>query len=813
MKISYNWLKDYIDNLPTPEKTAEILTDTGLEVEGLENFESVKGGLKGVVIGKVVSCTKHPNADKLSVTTVDIGDGKPLPIVCGAPNVAEGQKVAVARVGTTLYMGKESLTLKKVKIRGEVSEGMICAEDELGLGDDHEGIIVLDEDAEIGTAASDYFNIEQDHVIEIGLTPNRIDGASHIGTARDLAAFFSQERKTEVKKPDVSSFKVDNRDKTFSVEVVDQEACIRYSGLTISDLKVEESPEWLKNRLKAIGLNPINNIVDITNYVLHETGQPLHAFDADKVKGGKIIVKTLPEGSRFKTLDDEEIKLSSNDLMICNEKEGMCIAGVLGGIDSGVTETTSSIFLESACFNPVYVRKTAKNHVISTDSSFRFERGSDPNITVYALKRAAILMKEIAGGKISSEIVDVYPEPVADFEIDLKYTYLYGLMGKKIEKERIRNILHSLDIKIKEEDKERLLLHVPPYRVDVQRPADVVEEILRIYGYNNIEISESLSSTVSYVEKPDREKVNHMVSELLSANGFSEMMANSLSSAAYYEGEDKDLVRIYNPLSNDLNVMRKTLLFGGLEAVRYNRNRQNPDLKLYEFGNVYFTDPSIKSPDPHKKYREIFKLGLVLTGRAEIENWLSSDRRMDFYSLKAMVNLVMKKMGKDPYDLRMNELDDPAYAYGVNYSIDGKEFVRFGQVDSALCKKFDIETEVFFAEFNWDTMITSLENHKTSFVPISPYPEVRRDLSMVLDKHIRFEDLRKVALNSEKKILKDIEIFDVYEGDNIEKGKKSYALSFILQDEKQTLKDKQIDKVMKKISDALIKEFNVQIRS
>lgn len=813
MKISYNWLKDYISDLPTPEDTSRILTDTGLEVEGLEKFQSIKGGLEGVVIGKVLSCKKHPNADKLSVTTVDVGEERPLPIVCGAPNVAEGQKVAVARVGTTLYMGNESLTLKKVKIRGEVSEGMICAEDELGIGTDHEGIVVLNENAEVGTPAKEYFEVENDHVFEIGLTPNRIDGASHIGSARDLVAFLSLEKPVHLKKPDVNNFEIDNTEKTFRVKVEDKTGCIRYSGVTISNLEVKDSPDWLKNRLKAIGLNPINNIVDITNYVLHETGQPLHAFDAEKVKGNTVIIKTMPEGTGFKTLDQEVIKLSKEDLMICNEQEGMCIAGVLGGIDTGVNSSTNSIFLESACFNPLYIRKTAKRHQLNTDSSFRFERGSDPNITIYALKRAALLMKKIAGGKITSEIVDIYPVPVKHLEVKLEFSYLYNLIGKEIEKAKIRNILDNLDIKITEETGEDLYLSIPPYRVDVQRPADVAEEILRIYGYNNVEFGDNLRSTLSFVEKPDHEKINNLAAEMLTSNGFAEIMANSLTAANYYTDNDEDLVKIYNPLSNDLNAMRKNLLFGGLEAIQHNRNRQNPDLKLYEFGNVYFSDPEIKSKDPHKKYREEFHLGIFMTGRREKENWLSSDKIVDFYSLKAMVNLILQKMGENPYNLDIRSFNDDHFDYGLIYNWNGKELLKAGAVSSELCEKFDIPADVFYAEFQWDQMIESMKSHKTRYEPVSRYPEVRRDLSMLLDHKITFEDLRKTALNTEKKILKDLDIFDVYEGEKIEKGKKSYAVSFILQDENKTLTDKQIDKVMKKISTALEKELGAQIRA
>jgi phenylalanyl-tRNA synthetase beta chain len=813
MKISYNWLKEYISDLPSPEETSEILTSIGLEVEGLEKFESVKGGMEGVVIGKVLSCKKHPDADKLSVTKVDTGTGEPLPIVCGAPNVAEGQKVAVATVGTTLYMGDKTLTLKKVKIRGEVSEGMICAEDELGLGDNHDGILILDDNAEIGKPAKEYFNIETDFVFEIGLTPNRIDGGSHLGVARDLAAWLKQTKKVELKKPDISDFQVDNKELIFDVEVADAEGCPRYSGLSITGLKVKESPTWLKNRLKAIGLNPINNVVDITNYVLHETGQPLHAFDAEKIAGNKVIIKTLPEGTQFTTLDEEERKLSGEDLMICNEKEGMCIAGVFGGIDSGVTGSTKAIFLESACFNPVNIRKTAKRHMLNTDSSFRFERGSDPNMTVFAAMRAAILMKEIAGGKVSSEIVDIYPRVIEDFKVKLDYSYLNTLVGKEISKEKVRNILANLDIKIENETDTALELAVPPYRVDVQRPADVVEEILRIYGYNNVEIHESLVSTLSYIEKPDREKINLLVAEMLSANGFSEIMANSLTKADYYKGEENNLVRIFNPLSNDLNAMRQSLVFGGLEAIEYNRNRRNPDLKLYEFGNVYFTDPEIKDENPHKKYSEEFHLAVFLTGSTERDTWLSTGDTLNFFHLKAYVDLILRKLGIDPFSLETSEINDPFFIEGLRYNIKNKEIVRLGSISNTICKDFDIHAEVLFAEFKWDHVIELLKGHKTQYQPVSRYPEVKRDLSMILDREVSYESIREVAQFAERKLLKNMEIFDVYEGEKIKKGKKSYAISFTLQDENQTLKDKQIDNAMNRISSALESKLGAQIRS
>lgn len=815
MKISYNWLKNYLSELPEPRECEQILTDIGLEVEGMEKTESIKGGLEGVVIAKVMSCKKHPNADKLSITTVDTGS-EILPIVCGAPNVATGQKVAVATVGTTLYMDDDSLTLKKVKIRGEVSEGMICAEDELGLGNNHDGIMVLDADAEIGTPAREYFNVESDVVFEIGLTPNRIDGASHYGVARDLAAFLRQEKDVALIRPEVDKFAIDNHDLDISVTVENPEACTRYSGLTLTGINIKESPDWLQNSLKAIGLKPINNIVDITNFVLHETGQPLHAFDADMVKGNKVIVKTLPGGSKFTTLDEMERELHEDDLMICNEKEGMCIAGVFGGIKSGVSDTTTSVFLESACFNPVYVRKTAKRHVLNTDSSFRFERGADPNLTIYALKRAALLMKELADAKISSEIVDVYPEPVSNYQVTLTYDYLYTLMGKIIEKEKVRNILGNLDILIENETEEALFLSVPPYRADVQRPADVVEEILRIYGYNNVEFPHGVRSNLTHQIKPDAEKVNQLFADYLSNNGFNEIMSNSLTKNGYYEEEDQrdpELVKIYNPLSSDLNCMRKTLLFGGLETIAYNRNRKYKDLKIYEYGNIYRINPKVQSDNPHRKYFEEPRLGLFISGKTLPENWNGEQKTSDFYHLKSYVEQILQKIRLKAEVLGQKEISDFPFSQGLTYSLKGKPIVEFGKIDPSLLKSFEIEEDVFYADFHWNQIIKQLKNYKTTFVPITKYPEVRRDLSMILDKDIAFEDLRQTALKTEKKLLREVSIFDVYEGDKIEKGKKSYALSFILQDEHKTLTDKQIDKVMKNISSQLEKNFTLKIRS
>jgi phenylalanyl-tRNA synthetase beta chain len=816
MKISYNWLKNYIDYLPTPEETAEILTNTGLEVEGMEHFESVKGGLKGVVIGEVLSCEKHPDADKLSITKVDIGNGTILPIVCGAPNVAAGQKVPVATVGTTLYSDTDSFEIKKAKIRGEVSEGMICAEDELGLGTGHEGIMVLDPAVKIGTAASEFFKIETDVVFEIGLTPNRIDGASHFGVARDIAAYLRQSREIKNKMPDVDLFKVDNNNNPIDVVIEDKEGCIRYSGLTISGIEIKDSPSWLQNKLKSIGLKPINNIVDITNFVLHEIGQPLHAFDADKVTGNKVIVKTLPEGTIFKTLDEVERKLSDKDLMICNEKEGMCIAGVFGGIDSGVSEKTKNIFLESACFNPVYIRKTSKRHILNTDSSFRFERGSDPNITVYALKRAALLIKELGGGTISSKIQDIYPEKISDVKIELSYEYLNRLTGKIIEKEIIRNILASLDIQIERETEETLNLRLPAYRVDVTRPSDVAEEIMRIYGYNNIETGNSIRSSISYRNHPDREKLINLVSDLLSSNGFNEIMSNSLTPSSYYEQEektDKELVRIVNPLSSDLNALRKNLLFGGLEAILYNTNRRNADLRLFEFGNVYHIDPDKKSENPHDKYNEQEQLALFLTGEKYEANWISPSSKTNFYQLKSYVEMILRRLGFKPEELKSSNSECVHLKEGLSVSINEKEIVQYGTLSKKVLDKFDISRPVYFAVFKWDNILKQLTKNSTKFIPLSKFPEVKRDLSMLIDNSVKYEDIKNLAEKTERNILKKVSLFDVFEGDKIEKGKKSYAISFVLQDEHKTLEDKQIDKVMKKLIAAFERELNAQIRS
>ena len=815
MKISYNWLREYIKPIPSPEETSRILTSIGLEVESLEETESVKGGLKGVVVAEVLTCVKHPNADKLSITTVNLGNGIPVQVVCGAPNVRAGQKVPVATVGTVIYKGDESFTIKKSKIRDEVSEGMICAEDELGLGKDHDGIMVLDPSATPGTSASEYFGIESDFVMEIGLTPNRIDAASHFGVARDLAAFLSQTQKTELKLPSVTEFKTENKNLSIPVEILNPESCLRYSGITVSGIQVKPSPDWLKNKLSAIGLKSINNIVDITNFVLHETGQPLHAFDADEIKGKKIVVRTLPEGTQFTTLDEMGRKLSSEDLMICNAEEGMCIAGVFGGSKSGVKDTTTSVFIESACFSPVHVRKTARRHMLNTDSSFRFERGTDPNITIYAMKRAALLIKELAGGSISSEIVDVYPSPVKDFIVNLSYRNVNRLIGQEIEKEKIKSILSSLEIKIEEEKSDGLKLLVPPYRVDVRREADVIEEILRIYGYNNITIGESLHSALSYSNKPDKEKMVNLVSGFLSSNGFLEIMSNSLTRSSLYEkdaGEDKELVRISNPLSSDLNVMRKNLLYGALESLIYNVNRKNPDLRFYEFGNTYLLTDKVSS-NPHDKYFEESHLALLISGDKYQANWNSPSSAGNFYQLKSYVELVLKRLGFNEGTLKVSSTLSDFYSEGLDISLNGKILVSFGKIHKNHLSIFEIKQNVYFADFSWDQVMKEIKKHSTIFTGLPKYPEVKRDLSMVLEKSVTYEQIKNAAQKAERKLLRNVVLFDVYEGDKIAAGKKSYAVSFILRDDEKTLTDQQIEKIMENILRTIEKDTGAQIRS
>lgn len=815
MNISYNWLKNYINTDKTPAEIAEILTSLGLEVGSVEEVETIRGGLKGLVVGEVLTCAKHPNADKLSVTTVNIGGSEPLPIVCGAPNVAAGQKVVVATVGTTLYSGDDSFVIKKSKIRGEVSEGMICAEDEIGLGTSHEGIMELDSQVPVGTPAADYFNIESDVILEVDLTPNRIDSASHIGVARDLAASLQQQNPDiRISWPGVEAFKPDNQSFPVKVTIENQEACIRYSGVTLSGIKVTESPDWLKNRLRSIGLSPINNVVDVTNFVLHECGQPLHAFDGNKIDGSHVIVKTLPCGTPFVTLDGRGRELHEQDLMICNENKGMCMAGVFGGIDSGVVEATTKIFLESACFNPVYIRKTSRRHTLFTDASFRFERGSDPNITLYALKRAALLIKEIAGGEISSDIIDVYPQPVAHFDVFVGWNRVNSLIGKTLDKSLVKNILKALDIQIKDETSEGLQVAVPPYRVDVQRESDVIEEILRIYGYNNVEISSKVNSTIVYSSHPDEHQLRNTIAAQLTAAGFQEIMCNSLTRGAYYDDlthyPRKTAVELANPLSSDLNVMRQTLLFGGLETIVHNRNRQHPDLKLFEFGNCY----TLKNDKPEElnNYNEAQHLSLFITGMNVSANWNTPARKVSFADLKSYCENILIRMGLPKEKWQLKSTSSDLLAEGVEYASEGIQLLSVGRVHPKLLKQFDLDEPVFFAELEWDRLTKAAARHTIRYKELPKFPEVRRDLALLLDQSVQFGTIEELAFKTEKKYLKSVSLFDVYQGEKIAADKKSYAVAFILEDTTKTLNDKQIDRIMLNLTQAFERELGAKLR-
>lgn len=803
MKISYKWLKELIEITETPEEIGKLLTGTGLEVEGIEEVESIKGGLKGVVIGEVLTCEKHPEADRLSITTVDVGLEQPLNIVCGAPNVAAGQKVILATVGATLYPtgSEEPLVLKKSKIRGALSEGMICAEDELGLGQSHDGILVLDTDLPNGTPAAEYFGISSDYLIEIGLTPNRADAASHYGVARDLKAVLNR----TITLPSVDDFAVDNQSLPISVRVENNEAAPRYAGLTITGIKVGDSPEWLKQRLATIGIRSINSIVDITNYICHELGQPMHAFDADKITGNKVIVKTVAAGTPFVTLDGQERKLSDADLMICNETEPMCIAGVFGGLTSGVTAETTSIFLESAYFSPIWVRRTAQRFALKTDSSFRFERGTDPNMPLYALKRAALLVKGIAGGSISSDIVDLYPNPVENFEVKVSYRHIDRLLGKSLEKSLIKTILNGLDIAITNEDENSFIAVVPPYRVDVQREADIIEEILRIYGFDQIELSSGLSSDyLSDFPVNDPEKLKMRISELLAANGFNETITNSLTKpepqSTLGDSVFGNPVKILNYLSEDLSVMRQTLIFSGLEVVAYNVNRRQKDLKLFEFGKTYH--------EVNGKYTEKERIGLFVSGNIQEETWLEKAREVTFHDLAASVNQILVTMKVKTVE--KETADANIFSEGITLTLNKKPVVSFGLLKSAITKKADVKAPVFFADFDWDYLLKQY-NSAVEFKEVSRFPEVRRDLSLVVEKKITFEELRQIAYKTEKQLLRAVNVFDVYEGANL-KGKKSYSISFILQDDQQTLTDKVIDKSMQKLIATYERELGAVIR-
>ena len=816
MNISYRWLKEYINLDYTPDEVAAFLTQIGLEVGSMEEMETIKGGLKGLVIGEVLTCEKHPDSDHLSKTTVHVGNGEILPIVCGAQNVAVGQKVVVATVGTTLYDGDNEFKIKKSKIRGEVSEGMICAEDEIGLGASQDGIMVLDPTSVPGTPASEYFKIESDYVLEVDLTPNRIDSASHIGIARDLAAYIKQKHPISYHRPSVDAFKVDNHSLEIPVVVLNTEACPRYSGVTVSNVTVKESPEWLKNKLKLIGLKPINNIVDVTNFVLFETGQPLHAFDAAEIKGGKVVVRMADSGSKFVTLDGTEREMHPDDLLICNETEGMCIAGVFGGLHSGVKDSTTSIFIESAWFDSVYIRKTARRHTLSTDASFRFERGTDPNGTIYALKRAALLVKEVAGGEISSEIVDVYPNPVADFKVDVTYANIKRMIGVDLGKEKIKQILYALEIRVEAETETGLSLLVPPYRVDVKRECDVIEEILRIYGYNNIELPTNVNSSLQYSVKPNPTKLRNLVAEMLTAQGFNEIWSNSLTKTSYYENNSvhtiESTVKLFNPLSNDLGSMRQTLLYGGLESVAHNANRKNPDLRLYEFGNCYFFNGSSLKENPIRNYREEEHLALFVTGDKEAANWSNPAPKTSFFLLKSYTENVLKRLGFSALNLKTEGFSNELISEGIQYFINGKKLVEFGVVSGKTLKTFGIENPVYFADFSMDVLFVELKNNKVVFAELPKYPEVRRDLALLLDKPVQFNQLRDLAFRSERKLLQSVDLFDVYEGKGVPEGKKSYAVSYILRDDEKTLNDKQIEKIMQKLVSTYERELGAQLR-
>lgn len=821
MNISYNWLKDYLDFDLSPQETADALTSIGLETGGVEEVETIKGGLEGLVIGEVLTCVDHPDSDHLHVTTVNVGESESLQIVCGAPNVAAGQKVVVALVGTKLYSGEESFTIKRSKIRGTESFGMICAEDEIGIGTSHAGIIILPSDAKVGTPAKDYYNIKSEYILEVDITPNRIDGASHFGVARDLAAYLRQNKlKGTLKAPSVDKFNIDEPNGGIPVKVENTEACPRYAGVTIKDVKVTESPEWLKNRLALIGLRPINNIVDITNYVLHGLGHPLHAFDVAHITGGEVIAKTLPEGTKFITLDEVERTLSERDLMICNTQEGMCIGGVFGGLKSGVTERTTDVFLECAYFNPTWIRKTARRHGLNTDSSFRFERGCDPNDTISVLKYAALMIKELAGGKITGEIQDVYPTPIAKPVVELSYQKVNSLIGKNIDKETVKSILNSLEIVISEETNDTLTLEIPTYRVDVLRDVDVVEDILRIYGYNNIELSDSVKSNLSYETQTDKSyDLQNLISEQLTGCGFNEIMNNSLTKESYYNNSEaypiSRCVHLINPLSSDLGVMRQTLLHGGLESISYNRNRQNPDIKFYEFGNCYFFDAGKKTEGENlREYSEEFHLGLWLSGNSIDNSWAAPDEKTSVYQLKAYVENILTRLGIPSTRYEYAQFSNEIYSTALDIQAKGKgkSLGTLGIISKKWLKTHDINAEVYFAELNWDMLMKEIRKHTITYADISRFPAVKRDLALLLDKNILFDQVEKIAYKAERKLLKEISLFDVYEGKNLPEGKKSYAVNFVLQDEEKTLNDKQIDTIMSKIQKSLEDELGAKLR-
>ena len=820
MNISYNWLKDYLDFDLQPDEVAAALTSIGLETGGVEEVQTIKGGLEGLVIGEVLTCEEHPNSDHLHITTVNVGGAEPLQIVCGAPNVAAGQKVVVAVNGTKLYDGDECFTIKRSKIRGVESNGMICAEDEIGIGTDHAGIIVLPADAVVGTPAKEYYNVKSDYVLEVDITPNRVDATSHFGVARDLAAYLKQNGKpANLKRPNVDAFKIDDETPAIEVVVENKEACLRYSGITIKNVTVKESPEWLQNRLKVIGLRPINNVVDVTNYILHGVGQPLHSFDADKVKGNKVVVRSAKEGSKFVTLDGVERTLTDRDLMICNVEEPMCIAGVFGGLDSGVTEQTKNVFLESATFHPTWIRKTARRFGLNTDASFRYERGLDPNQTVDVMKRAALLIQEVAGGTITGAIQDIYPAPVAPYRVELAYNKVNTLIGKVIPVETVKSILESLEMKIVSETAEGWVIDVPVYRIDVQRDVDVIEDILRIYGYNNVEFSDNVKSNLSYQTPTDRSyKLQNLISEQLCGCGFNEILNNSLTRSAYYDNLStypvSHCVMLMNPLSADLNCMRQTLLFGGLESVEHNAKRKNGNIRFFEFGNCYdYNIDHKKEGETLAEFSEDYRLGLWVSGSRVDNNWAHPNEKSSVYELKAYVENILVRLGVNLQKVIFGNLANDIYSAGLSITTSsGRQLGTMGIVSPKICKELDIETDVYYAELSWTLLMKEIKKSKVTFSEISKFPAVKRDLALLLDKNVQFAEIEKIATESERKLLKNIALFDVYEGKNLPAGKKSYAVSFYLQDEGKTLNDKQIDAIMKKIQTNLEQKLGAQLR-
>lgn len=820
MNISYNWLKDYLDFDLQPNEVAAALTSIGLETGGVEEVQTIKGGLEGLVIGEVLTCVEHPNSDHLHITTVNVGGAEPLQIVCGAPNVAAGQKVVVAVNGTKLYDGDECFTIKRSKIRGVESNGMICAEDEIGIGTDHAGIIVLPAEAIVGTPAKEYYNVKSDYVLEVDITPNRVDATSHFGVARDLAAYLKQNgQSAELKRPNVAGFKVEDETPAIDVVVENTEACLRYSGVTIKNVTVKESPEWLQNCLKVIGLRPINNVVDVTNYILHGVGQPLHAFDADKVKGNKVIVKSAVEGEKFVTLDGVERTLTARDLMICNAEEPMCIAGVFGGLDSGVTEQTQNVFLESATFHPTWIRKTARRFGLNTDASFRFERGLDANQTMDVLKYAALLIQEVAGGTITGAVQDIYPSPVAPYRVELTYNKINTLIGKVIPVETVKSILASLEMQIVSETEEGLTIDVPVYRIDVQRDVDVIEDILRIYGYNNVEFSDSVKSNLSYQTPTDRSyKLQNLISEQLCGCGFNEILNNSLTRSAYYDTLEtypaSHCVMLMNPLSADLNCMRQSLLFGGLESIEHNTKRKNGNIRFFEFGNCYnYTAENKKEDETLAQFSEDYRLALWVTGNRVDNSWAHPNEKSSVYELKAYVENILVRLGVNLQSVIFGNLTNDIYSAALSITTRaGRQLGTLGIVNPKICKALDIDTEVYYAELSWTLLMKETKKSKVTFSEISKFPAVKRDLALLLDKSVKFADVKKIANESERKLLKEVTLFDVYEGKNLPAGKKSYAVSFYLQDEGKTLNDKQIDAIMKKIQTNLEQKLGAQLR-